>query len=57
MSIKLQELVDRFGGQLIGDGDVEVVGFAPLNDAGVDSITFLTNPNVKSNCFKLKMAI
>ncbi|MBS7328313.1 MAG: UDP-3-O-(3-hydroxymyristoyl)glucosamine N-acyltransferase [Oxalobacter sp.] len=56
MSIKLQELVDRFGGQLIGDGDVEVVGFAPLNDAGADSITFLTNPKLRNEVAACKAA-
>ena len=40
MSINLQELVDRFGGQLIGDGSIEVTGFAPLDNADSEHITF-----------------
>jgi UDP-3-O-[3-hydroxymyristoyl] glucosamine N-acyltransferase len=34
VSIRLGELVDRFGGQLIGSPDIAVVGIAPLRDAG-----------------------
>ncbi|MGN0919007.1 MAG: UDP-3-O-(3-hydroxymyristoyl)glucosamine N-acyltransferase [Oxalobacter sp.] len=56
MSIKLQELVDRFGGQLIGDGNVEVTGFAPLDDAKADSITFLTNPKLRNEVAACKAA-
>ncbi len=48
MTIKLQELVDRFGGQLIGDGSLDIAGFAPLTDAKSDSITFLTNPKLRN---------
>lgn len=53
MSINLEELVDRFGGQLIGDGSIEVSGFAPLDKAGSAHITFLTNPRLRNevgNC-------
>jgi UDP-3-O-[3-hydroxymyristoyl] glucosamine N-acyltransferase len=48
MSITLQGLVDRFGGQLVGDGSVTVSHFAPLDSADGDSITFLTNPKFKN---------
>ena len=43
ISIRLGELVDRFGGQLIGDPDIQVVGIAPLSDASDRHITFLSN--------------
>ncbi len=56
MSIKLQELVDRFGGQLVGNGNVEVIGFAPLDDADADRITFLTNPRLRNEVATCKAA-
>ncbi len=31
--IRLGELVDRFGGQLIGNSETLVIGIAPLSDA------------------------
>ena len=42
MLISLAELVDRFGGQLIGNGECQVSGFAPLDNADSGHITFLT---------------
>ncbi len=48
ISIRLGELVDRFGGQLIGNPDIEVVGIAPLSDANVRHITFLSNSKFRS---------
>jgi UDP-3-O-[3-hydroxymyristoyl] glucosamine N-acyltransferase len=47
MSTRLGELVERLGGRLIGDADVEVIGIAPLSDAGASHITFLSNPRFK----------
>ena len=44
MSTRLQQLVERLGGQLIGDGNLEVSGIAPLDDAGASHVTFLSNP-------------
>jgi UDP-3-O-[3-hydroxymyristoyl] glucosamine N-acyltransferase len=46
-SIRLGELVDRFGGQLIGNPDIQVVGIAPLSDASERHITFLSNPKLR----------
>ena len=48
ISIRLGELVDRFGGQLIGNPDIEVVGIAPLSDANARHITFLSNSKFRS---------
>ncbi|MCZ4053723.1 UDP-3-O-(3-hydroxymyristoyl)glucosamine N-acyltransferase [Oxalobacter sp. OxGP1] len=56
MAITLEELVDRFGGQLIGDGRVPVVGFAPLDNADADHITFLTNPRLRNEVSRSKAA-
>jgi UDP-3-O-[3-hydroxymyristoyl] glucosamine N-acyltransferase len=48
MGIRLAELVDTLGGQLIGDGSLEVSGIAPLGDAGPSHLTFLSNPKFRS---------
>ncbi|WP_394781267.1 UDP-3-O-(3-hydroxymyristoyl)glucosamine N-acyltransferase [Undibacterium sp.] len=48
VSIRLGELVDRFGGQLIGSPDIQVAGIAPLSDADERYLTFLTNPKFRS---------
>lgn len=47
MNIRLAELVDRFGGQLIGDCMLEVDGIASLEQAGATQITFLSNPRLR----------
>ncbi|MBC3878799.1 UDP-3-O-(3-hydroxymyristoyl)glucosamine N-acyltransferase [Undibacterium sp. FT79W] len=46
-STRLGELVDRFGGQLIGSPDIVVVGIAPLSDAKHTHITFLSNSKLR----------
>lgn len=46
-SIRLGELVDRFGGQLIGDPEILVSGIAPLNDADAHQLSFLSNPKLR----------
>ena len=56
MAITLEELVGRFGGQLIGDGRIPVVGFAPLDNADTDHITFLTNPRLRNEVSSCKAA-
>jgi UDP-3-O-[3-hydroxymyristoyl] glucosamine N-acyltransferase len=45
--IRLGELVDRFGGQLIGNSETQVIGIAPLNDADERHATFLSNPKLR----------
>ncbi|GAC1318079.1 MAG: UDP-3-O-(3-hydroxymyristoyl)glucosamine N-acyltransferase [Collimonas sp.] len=47
MSIRLKELVESLGGQLIGDADTQVSGIAPLSDASASQITFLSNPKFR----------
>jgi len=47
-SIRLGELVDRFGGQLIGSPDVQVLGIAPLSDAGSEHLSFLSNSKLRA---------
>ncbi len=44
MKIKLKQLVEKIGGQLFGDGDIEIESAAPIDSAGKGQITFLANP-------------
>ncbi|HEV7815095.1 MAG TPA: UDP-3-O-(3-hydroxymyristoyl)glucosamine N-acyltransferase [Janthinobacterium sp.] len=43
MGTRLGELVERLGGQLTGDPNLQVDGIAPLDEAGVSHISFLSN--------------
>lgn len=45
--MKLAELAVRFGCELRGDPDIEVVAVAPLASAGAGSISFLANPRYR----------
>lgn len=47
-SIRLGDVVDRFGGQLFGNPEQGVVGIAPLSDATEEQITFLSNPKFRT---------
>lgn len=47
MSIRLKQLVERLGGQLIGNPELIVSGIAPLDTAGPDHITFLSNSKLR----------
>ena len=44
---RLDEIVARLGGGLVGDPAVEVVQVAPVDSAAAGSITFLTNPKYR----------
>ena len=48
MGTRLGELVERLGGQLAGDPNIEVTGIAPLSDAGVSHISFLSNSKFRA---------
>jgi UDP-3-O-[3-hydroxymyristoyl] glucosamine N-acyltransferase len=52
MSTRLKELVERLGGQLNGDGNIEVTGIAPLDDANASQITFLSNSKFREQAAK-----
>jgi UDP-3-O-[3-hydroxymyristoyl] glucosamine N-acyltransferase len=41
--LKLEEIVSRFGGKLIGDGKIEIKKISSLDLAGPDHISFLTH--------------
>ena len=47
ISAKVGDLVERFGGQLAGDPDVEVKAIAPLERAGPADISFLANSRMR----------
>ncbi|GAB3439175.1 UDP-3-O-(3-hydroxymyristoyl)glucosamine N-acyltransferase [Massilia solisilvae] len=48
MGTRLAELVERFGGHLAGDPNIEVTGIAPLSDAGATHISFLSNSKLRA---------
>lgn len=48
MGTRLGDLVERFGGQLAGDANLEVSGIAPLTDAGASHISFLSNSKFRA---------
>ncbi|WP_353152805.1 UDP-3-O-(3-hydroxymyristoyl)glucosamine N-acyltransferase [Herminiimonas fonticola] len=56
MSTRLGDLVERLGGRLIGDADIEVVGIAPLGDADASHITFLSNPKFRGQAAQTRAA-
>lgn len=47
MGTRIGELVERLGGQLTGDPNIEVTGIAPIDAADASSITFLSNPKYR----------
>lgn len=51
MTIRLQQLVERLGGELKGDAQIAVQGIAPLDAAGSSHITFLSNPKFRAHSF------
>lgn len=54
--IRLSDLVERLGGQLIGDADLVVSGVAPLEHASTSSITFLSNPKLRKKASETRAA-
>lgn len=43
MAITLQQLADKIGAKLCGDGSITVSGCAPIDTAGAGDVTFLAN--------------
>lgn len=48
MALTLEELVKRFGGEIVGDAQCKVSGLAPLDQAGPQQLAFLANPKYLS---------
>ncbi|ACD16841.1 UDP-3-O-(3-hydroxymyristoyl)glucosamine N-acyltransferase [Paraburkholderia phytofirmans] len=44
MAFTLEDIVQRFGGEVVGDGSQRVGSLAPLDQAGPDQLAFLANP-------------
>jgi UDP-3-O-[3-hydroxymyristoyl] glucosamine N-acyltransferase len=44
MKKKLKELAEWVGGKVIGDGEVEILGVASIDEAKAGQITFIANP-------------
>ncbi len=56
MGTRLGALVERLGGQLVGDPNLEVTGIAPLTDAGVSHISFLSNSKLRAQALQSQAA-
>jgi UDP-3-O-[3-hydroxymyristoyl] glucosamine N-acyltransferase len=56
MPVTLGELSNRFGCELIGDGEVVVDNVAGLHNAGPGSLSFLSNPRFKEQLSSTKAA-
>jgi UDP-3-O-[3-hydroxymyristoyl] glucosamine N-acyltransferase len=56
MGTRLGELVERFGGQLAGDPNIEVLGIAPLTNAGASHISFLSNSKLRAQAAQSQAA-
>ena len=56
MSIRLGQLVERLGGQLKGNAQIEVGGIAPLDAATSSHMTFLSNPRFRSQAEQTQAA-
>jgi UDP-3-O-[3-hydroxymyristoyl] glucosamine N-acyltransferase len=50
--MRLKEIAELVGAELIGDGEREVKKLSPLQSADCDSLTFLTNPKYKEQAIK-----
>jgi UDP-3-O-[3-hydroxymyristoyl] glucosamine N-acyltransferase len=47
--MKLAEIAARLDCELVGDGDTEIHGLAPIEDAAPGMLTFLANPRYRSH--------
>lgn len=56
MSTRLKKLVERLGGQLTGDAEIEIAGIAPLDVADASHITFLSNPRLRAQAAQTRAA-
>lgn len=56
MGTRLGQLVERLGGQLMGDANLEVSGIAPLADASASHISFLSNSKLRAQALQSQAA-
>lgn len=48
MALRLDEIVARLGGRIVGAGDTAIRRIAPLDQAGPDDLSFLANPKYRT---------
>ncbi len=48
MSLTLEQIAQRFGGEIVGDAALQVAGLAPLDQAQPHQLAFLANPKYVS---------
>ena len=48
MELRLDEIVARLGGEIVGAGDTVISRIAPLDQAGAGDLSFLANPRYRS---------
>ncbi len=48
MALRLDEIVARFGGEIVGSGETAISRIAPLDQAGPGDLAFLSNPKYRS---------
>lgn len=56
MPVSLTEIVARFGGRLVGDGNRQISSIAALDAAGSQQLSFLANPKYRSQLLTTKAA-
>ena len=56
MGTRLGQLVERLGGRLEGDPNLEVFGIAPLAEAGASHISFLSNGKMRAQAQQSRAA-
>ena len=54
MKKKLKELAEWVGGKVVGDGEVEILGVASIEEAKTGEITFIANPKYLSKLAQTK---
>ena len=54
--LRLDEIVARFGGEIVGAGDTAVVRIATLENAGPGDLAFLANPKYRHQLAKTRAA-
>jgi UDP-3-O-[3-hydroxymyristoyl] glucosamine N-acyltransferase len=56
MAVRLDEIVARFGGEIVGAGDTAISRIAPLDAAGPGDLSFLSNPKYRARLSETKAA-
>ena len=54
--MKLSDIVEKLGGTLEGDGDIEIAAVAGLGEAGEGDLSFLANPKYSAQVSTTKAA-